>query len=62
MCYKQYNKKDDIDVWKKYLDSGHYATYEKIVYFPEFDDNIDPDVVWHVPMQSCIVKPNPNFK
>jgi len=62
MCYKLYNKKDDIAVWQKSLDSGCYASREKTVYPPECDDSIEPDAAWYVPMRSCIVKPNPNFK
>jgi len=62
MCNTIYNEKDDIVVWKKSLDNVCYTTHEKIVYPPECDHNIEPDAAWYVPMWSCVVKPNPNFK
>lgn len=62
MCYKLYNKKDDIAVWQKAADGSCYANRDKTAYPPECDDSIEPDAAWYVPMRSCIVKPNLSLK
>eukprot|EP01018_Ginkgo_biloba_P003200 Gb_21032 [translate_table: standard] len=62
MCYKLYNKKDDIAVWQKALDSNCYDSRDKTVYPPKCDDSIEPDAAWYVPLRPCIVTRSSFFK
>eukprot|EP01018_Ginkgo_biloba_P018085 Gb_15434 [translate_table: standard] len=58
MCYKLYNKKDDIVVWQKPLDNHCYDSRDDTAYPPKCDDSIEPDAAWYVPMRPCIVVGN----
>ncbi|KAJ4773508.1 S-adenosyl-L-methionine-dependent methyltransferases superfamily protein [Rhynchospora pubera] len=62
MCFKLYNKKDDIAVWQKSLDNTCYEKLTPSSYPPKCDDSLDPDSAWYTPMRSCITVPNPRFK
>ncbi|KAG7955991.1 hypothetical protein I3843_11G102000 [Carya illinoinensis] len=63
MCFKLYNKKDDIAVWQKSSDSSCYIRLEKPdAYPPKCDDSIEPDSAWYTPLRPCFVVPNPKHK
>ncbi|XP_047325726.1 probable methyltransferase PMT21 [Impatiens glandulifera] len=64
MCFKLYNKKDDIAVWQKTKDGNN--CYSKLsepeAYPPACDDSIEPDAGWYTPLRHCVVVPDPNLK
>ncbi|EXB49810.1 putative methyltransferase PMT21 [Morus notabilis] len=64
LCFKLYNKKDDIAVWQKASDN---SCYNKIAnnaeaYPPKCDDSLEPDSAWYTPLRSCVVVPNQKHK
>ncbi|KAK6947316.1 putative S-adenosyl-L-methionine-dependent methyltransferase [Dillenia turbinata] len=63
MCFKLYNKKDDIAVWQKSSDNGCYDKQLKDpdVYPPKCDDGTEPDAAWYTPLRPCVVVPNPKL-
>lgn len=63
MCFRLYNKKNDIAVWQKSSDSSCYAKLENPdSYPPKCDDSIEPDSAWYIPLRPCVVVPNPRHK
>ncbi|KAK9699026.1 hypothetical protein RND81_08G148200 [Saponaria officinalis] len=64
MCFKLYNKKGDIAVWRKASDNECYA--KKLAspdaYPPKCDDSVEPDAAWYTPLRSCVTVPNPKMK
>ncbi|KAK6934883.1 putative S-adenosyl-L-methionine-dependent methyltransferase [Dillenia turbinata] len=64
MCFKLYNKKEDIAVWQKSSDNGCYDEQLKDpdVYPPKCDDGTEPDAAWYTPLRPCVVVPNPKLK
>ncbi|KAL2348817.1 hypothetical protein Fmac_002817 [Flemingia macrophylla] len=62
MCFKLYNKKDDIAVWQKAKDNSCYEKLSKESYPPKCDDSIEPDAGWYTPLRACFVVPDPKFK
>ncbi|KAK9095638.1 hypothetical protein Scep_027107 [Stephania cephalantha] len=63
MCFKLYNKKDDIAVWQKSADGNCYNKLAKPdVYPPKCDDSTEPDAAWYTPLRSCVVVPNEKAK
>ncbi|XP_031266726.1 probable methyltransferase PMT21 isoform X2 [Pistacia vera] len=63
MCFKLYNKKDDIAVWQKSSDNTCYnkLTYSE-PYPPKCDDSLEPDSAWYTPLRPCVVVPRPQLK
>ncbi|XP_038974809.1 probable methyltransferase PMT21 isoform X3 [Phoenix dactylifera] len=61
MCFKLYNKKDDIAVWQKSPDNSCYNQLTAASYPPKCDDSMDPDSAWYVPLRPCIATPSQNF-
>ncbi|KAL6979974.1 methyltransferase [Sarracenia purpurea var. burkii] len=63
ICFKLYNKKDDIAVWQKSKDN---SCYTKLAapdsYPPKCDDGTEPDSAWYTPLRPCVVVPNPKIK
>ncbi|KAG8375197.1 hypothetical protein BUALT_Bualt10G0075300 [Buddleja alternifolia] len=63
MCFKLYNKKDDIAVWQKLSDNSCYKKLEAPdTYPPKCDDGTEPDAAWYTPIRPCVVAPNNNKK
>ncbi|KAI4314560.1 hypothetical protein L6164_027455 [Bauhinia variegata] len=62
MCFKLYNKKDDIAVWQKSPDNSCYDKLPKDSYPPKCDDSLEPDSGWYAPLRACAVVPNPKLK
>ncbi|KAK6158523.1 hypothetical protein DH2020_005837 [Rehmannia glutinosa] len=63
MCFKLYNKKDDIAVWQKLSDSSCYKKLEAPdTYPPKCDDGTEPDSAWYTPIRPCVVAPNQKYK
>ncbi|URD96721.1 hypothetical protein MUK42_30359 [Musa troglodytarum] len=62
MCFKLYNKKDDIAVWQKSLDSSCYDQLTSSSYPPKCDYSSDPDSAWYTPLQPCLTIPSQTFK
>ncbi|KAK3009404.1 hypothetical protein RJ639_013152 [Escallonia herrerae] len=63
MCFKLYNKKDDIAVWQKSSDSSCYKQLDTPdTYPPKCDDGTEPDSAWYTPLRPCVVVPNPKHK
>lgn len=63
MCFKLYNKKDDIAVWQKLSDNSCYKRLENPdIYPPKCDDGTEPDSAWYTPIRPCVVSPNPKYK
>ncbi|XP_027913709.1 probable methyltransferase PMT20 [Vigna unguiculata] len=62
MCFKLYNKKEDIAVWQKAKDNSCYDKLPKGNYPPKCDDSIDPDSAWYTPLRPCFVVPDPKHK
>ncbi|KAI4367959.1 hypothetical protein MLD38_016580 [Melastoma candidum] len=63
MCFKLYNKKDDIVVWQKQFDITCYNQLsEPDAYPPRCDDSLEPDAAWYTPMRACVVVPNPKLE
>lgn len=58
MCYKLYNKKDDIAVWQKPMDNMCYESRGETTYPPKCDGSLEPDAAWYVPLRPCIVTRN----
>ena len=63
MCFKLYNKKDDIAVWQKSSDNNCYQQLSSPdVYPPKCDDGTEPDAAWYTPLRPCVVVPEPKYK
>ncbi|ONK71570.1 uncharacterized protein A4U43_C04F10050 [Asparagus officinalis] len=62
MCFKLYNKKDDIAVWQKSPDNNCYDKLTPASYPPKCDDSTDPDSAWYVPLRPCLTVPSQNLK
>ncbi|KAJ4829423.1 putative methyltransferase PMT21 [Turnera subulata] len=63
LCFKLYNKKDDIAVWRKASDNSCYSKLaDPDVYPPKCDDSLEPDAAWYTPLRPCVVVPNANIK
>ncbi|KAK3037619.1 hypothetical protein RJ639_030396 [Escallonia herrerae] len=63
MCFKLYNKKDDIAVWQKSSDSSCYKQLDTPdTYPPKCDDGTEPDSAWYTPLRPCVVVPNQKHK
>ncbi|KAB5573793.1 hypothetical protein DKX38_000987 [Salix brachista] len=64
MCFKLYDKKDDIAVWQKASDNNCYS--KKLAntdaYPPKCDDSLEPDSAWYTPLRPCVVVPSPKIK
>ncbi|KAJ6712182.1 METHYLTRANSFERASE PMT21-RELATED [Salix purpurea] len=56
MCFKLYDKKDDIAVWQKASDNSCYS--KKLAntdaYPPKCDDSLEPDSAWYTPLRPYI--------
>ncbi|KAJ0774785.1 putative S-adenosyl-L-methionine-dependent methyltransferase [Helianthus annuus] len=63
MCFKLYNKKDDIAVWQK---SSNISCYKQLDtpnnYPPICDDAIEPDSGWYTPLRPCVNVPDQKYK
>ncbi|KAL9263300.1 putative methyltransferase PMT21 [Drosera capensis] len=57
MCFKLFNKKDDIAVWQKASDDSCSKLAEPDAYPPKCDDGTEPDSAWYTPLRACIVAP-----
>ncbi|KAJ9134976.1 hypothetical protein P3X46_032204 [Hevea brasiliensis] len=63
MCFKLYNKKDDIAVWRKASDNSCYSKLAKPeAYPPKCDDSLEPDSAWYTPLRTCVLVPSPKLK
>ncbi|XP_072987968.1 probable methyltransferase PMT21 [Typha latifolia] len=62
MCFKLYNKKDDIAVWQKSPDNSCYNKLTVSSYPSKCDDSMDADSAWYTPLRSCLNLPSQNFK
>lgn len=62
LCFKLYNKKEDIAVWQKSSDNKCYDKLSKDSYPPKCDDSLEPDSAWYTPLRPCVVVPNPKLK
>ncbi|XP_028756176.1 probable methyltransferase PMT21 [Neltuma alba] len=62
LCFKLYNKKEDIAVWQKSPDNKCYDNIGPESYPPKCDDGLEPDSAWYTPLRPCVVVPNPKFK
>ncbi|KAL8112781.1 hypothetical protein AgCh_020183 [Apium graveolens] len=59
MCFKLFNKKDDIAVWQKSSDNNCYKQLDSVdIYPPKCDDGTEPDSAWYTPLRPCVVIPN----
>ena len=64
MCFKLFDKKDDIAVWQKASD---HSCYDKELaspdaYPPKCDDSMEPDAAWYTPLRPCATVPNRSLK
>lgn len=63
MCFKLYNKKDDIAVWQKSMDDSCYKKLDNPDIYPsKCDDSLEPDAAWYTPLRSCVVVPDEKNK
>lgn len=63
MCFKLYNKKDDIAVWQKTTDHSCYQQLDTPDnYPPQCDDAIEPDSGWYTPLRPCVNVPEKKYK
>ncbi|KAK1375074.1 Methyltransferase [Heracleum sosnowskyi] len=63
MCFKLYDKKDDIAVWQKSSDNNCYKQLDSVdIYPPKCDDGTEPDSAWYTPLRPCVVIPNKKRK
>ncbi|GMH22575.1 hypothetical protein Nepgr_024418 [Nepenthes gracilis] len=63
MCFKLFDKKDDIAVWQKASDiSCHKKLTDHDVYPPKCDDGIEPNSAWYTPLRPCVVVPSLKLK
>ncbi|GAB2273289.1 Probable methyltransferase PMT21 [Dionaea muscipula] len=63
MCFKLFDKKDDIAVWQKASDDSCYKMLtEPDAYPPKCDDGTEPDSAWYIPLRPCVVVPGPKVK
>jgi hypothetical protein len=63
MCFKLYDKKDDIAVWQKASDNSCYSKLANTdAYPPKCDDSLEPDSAWYTPIRPCVVVPSPKIK
>lgn len=59
MCFKLFDKKDDIAVWQKSSDNNCYKQLDSVdIYPPKCDDGTEPDSAWYTPLRPCVVIPN----
>lgn len=64
MCFKLYNKKDDIAVWQKPSNSSCYSNRlsKPNAYPRKCDDSLEPDSAWYTPLRPCVTLPSPKLK
>ncbi|CAL9156692.1 unnamed protein product [Musa hybrid cultivar] len=62
MCFKLYNKKDDIAVWQKSADNSCYDQLTASSYPAKCDDSMDPDSAWYTPLRTCLTIPSQAYK
>ncbi|GAB4834817.1 Probable methyltransferase PMT21 [Ancistrocladus abbreviatus] len=63
MCFKLYDKKDDIAIWQKTSDDSCYKKLtDPDAYPPKCDDSTEPDSAWYTPLRACVVVPRPKLK
>lgn len=63
MCFKLFDKKNDIAVWQKTTDNDCYKKLAALdTYPPKCDDGTEPDSAWYTPLRPCVVVPNKNVK
>ncbi|OIV92951.1 hypothetical protein TanjilG_20613 [Lupinus angustifolius] len=62
LCFKLYNKKDDIAVWQKSKDNNCYDKLPSETYPPKCDDSFEPDDGWYIPLRTCVVVPESKYK
>ncbi|KAK4374138.1 hypothetical protein RND71_004815 [Anisodus tanguticus] len=63
MCFKLFNKKNDIAVWQKLSDNNCYKKLDNPDNYPsKCDDGTEPDSAWYTPLRPCVVVPNPAAK
>ncbi|KAK4252654.1 hypothetical protein QN277_014399 [Acacia crassicarpa] len=62
LCFKLYNKKEDIAVWQKSPDNKCYDNIGSDSYPPKCDDGLEPDSAWYTPLRSCVVVPDAKLK
>ncbi|XP_054791908.1 probable methyltransferase PMT21 [Prosopis cineraria] len=62
LCFKLYNKKEDIAVWQKIADNKCYDNLGPESYPPKCDDGLEPDSAWYTPLRPCVVVPDPKLK
>ncbi|KAJ8513517.1 hypothetical protein OPV22_003951 [Ensete ventricosum] len=62
MCFKLYNKKDDIAVWQKSADNNCYDQLTPSSYPAKCDDSMDPDSAWYTPLRTCLTIPSQTYK
>ncbi|GAB2296111.1 Probable methyltransferase PMT21, variant 3 [Dionaea muscipula] len=64
MCFKLFDKKDDIAVWQKAPDDNCYKKLaDPDAYPPKCDDSTEPDSAWYTPLRACVVVlPAPDIK
>lgn len=56
MCFKLYNRKDDISVWQKSLDTNCYKKLNSPDVYPsKCDDSLEPDAAWYTPLRPCVI-------
>ncbi|KAD5317235.1 hypothetical protein E3N88_17181 [Mikania micrantha] len=61
MCFKLYNKKNDIAVWQKSSDNDCYKQLDAPDNYPtKCDDGTEPDSAWYTPLRPCVVVPSSN--
>ncbi|KAL3740847.1 hypothetical protein ACJRO7_022036 [Eucalyptus globulus] len=76
MCFKLYNKKDDIAMWQKTSNSKMFCQLQNLLerflqhnrlakpdaYPPKCDDSLELDSAWYTPLHPCVVVPDPKLK
>lgn len=62
LCFKLYNKKEDIAVWQKLPDTKCYENIGPESYPPKCDDGLEPDSAWYTPLRPCVVVPDGKLK
>ncbi|KAL1315840.1 probable methyltransferase PMT20 [Arachis hypogaea] len=62
LCFKLYNKKDDIAVWQKAKDNNCYDKLPRETYPPKCDDSLDANAGWYTPLRHCFMVPEPKYK
>uniref|UniRef100_A0A803PJM0 Methyltransferase n=1 Tax=Cannabis sativa TaxID=3483 RepID=A0A803PJM0_CANSA len=64
MCFKLYNKKDDIAVWRKASDNSCYnkLSNNADAYPPKCDDSLEPDAAWYTPLRLALLFQTKNIR